>query len=159
MTRFSKCSKREDRQIKGEYQLTDLAEGADFTTQKFDEYKKDQREKDTIIATPQSDLKSFSMKAEDFEKKMDRQVQYSSRNCILIDGSKEEKTERTDVGVLELFIEELYEAILSVDLDMTHKIEQKRGSNSKLHPAIENLHGTIFVKKFLKVKSTQGKEH
>ena len=60
--------KTEDRQIKGECKLTDLAKGVDFITQKFDEYEKDRREKDAIIATLQSELKSASMKVEDLEK-------------------------------------------------------------------------------------------
>ena len=38
---FKMLEKTEDRQIKGEYQLTDLAKGVDFITQKFDEYAKD----------------------------------------------------------------------------------------------------------------------
>ena len=61
--------KTEDRQIKGECQLTDLAKGVEFITQKFDEYEKDRREKDAIIATLQNELKSASMKNEDLEKK------------------------------------------------------------------------------------------
>ena len=57
--------KTEDCQIKGECQLTDLAKGVDFITQKFDDYEKDRREKDAIIATLQSELKSASMRFED----------------------------------------------------------------------------------------------
>ena len=47
--------------------------GVEFITQKFDEYEKDRREKDAIIATLQNELKSASMKVEDLEKKMERQ--------------------------------------------------------------------------------------
>ena len=43
--------KNEDCQVKGECQLTDLAKGVEFITQKFDEYEKDWREKDAIIVT------------------------------------------------------------------------------------------------------------
>ena len=57
------------RQIKGECQLTDLTKGVDFTSQKFDEFEKEWREKDAIIATLQSKLKSASMKVEDLERK------------------------------------------------------------------------------------------
>ena len=35
---FKKHEKIEDRQVKGECQLTDLAKGVEFITQKFDEY-------------------------------------------------------------------------------------------------------------------------
>ena len=79
-----------NRQIKGECQLTDLAEGVDFITHKFDKYEKDRLEKNTIIATIESELKSASKKVEDFEKKVDTQEQYSRRNYVLIHGLKEE---------------------------------------------------------------------
>ena len=112
--------------LKGECQLTDLTKGVDFITQEFDEYEKDQCEKDTIIATLQIDLKSISMNVKNHEKKMDRQEQYRRRNYILIHGLKEEKNGRTDDRVLGLFGKELNEDILIVDLDRTHRIGQKR---------------------------------
>ena len=46
---FKMLEKTEDRQIKGECQLTDLAKGVEFITQKCDEYEKDRREKDAIV--------------------------------------------------------------------------------------------------------------
>ena len=46
-----------------------LAKGVEFITEKFDEYEKDRREKDTIIATLQNELRKTSMKVEDLEKK------------------------------------------------------------------------------------------
>ena len=60
--------KTEDRQIRGKCQLSDFAKGVEFITQKSDEYEKDRREKDAIIATLQNELKSASMKNEDLEK-------------------------------------------------------------------------------------------
>ena len=66
---FKMFEKIEDCQIKGECQLTDFAKGAEFITQKFDEYEKDRREKYVIIATLQSEFKNASMKVEDLEKK------------------------------------------------------------------------------------------
>ena len=109
-------------QIKGECQLTDLAKGVDFITQKFNKYEKDRREKNAITVTVQSELKSASMKVEDLEKKMDSQEQYSRRNCILIHGLKERKNKSTDDRILKSFREELNEDVLLVDLDRTHRI-------------------------------------
>ena len=45
---FKTHEKIEDRQVKGECQLTDLAKGVEFITQKCDEYEKDRRERDKI---------------------------------------------------------------------------------------------------------------
>ena len=124
-------------QIKGECQLTDLAKGVDFITQKFNKYEKDRREKNAITVTVQSELKSASMKVEDLEKKMDSQEQYSRRNRILIHGLKERKNKSTDDRILKLFREELNEDVLLVDLDRTHRIGgKKRDSNSKPRPVI-----------------------
>ena len=128
--------KTKDRHIKGECQLTDLAKGIEFITQKFDEYEKDRREKDAIIATLQNELKSASMKIEDLEKKMERQEQYSRRNCILIQGLKEEKNESTYDRVLKLFRVVLNEDVVLADLDRTHRIGKKGDSSSKPRPAI-----------------------
>ena len=123
---FKMLEKTEDRQIKGECQLTDLAKGVEFITQKFDEYEKDRREKDAIIATLQNELKNANIKVEDLEKKMERQEQYSRRNCILIHRLKEEKNESTDDKVVKLFREELNEDVLLADLDRTHRIGKKK---------------------------------
>ena len=133
---FKMLEKTKDSQIKGECQLTDLAKGVEFITQKFDEHEKDRREKDAIIATLQNELKSASMKVEDIEKKMERQEQYSRRNSILIHGLKEEKSESTDDRILKLFREELNEKVLLTALDRTHRIRKNRDSSSKPRPVI-----------------------
>ena len=48
---FKMLEKTEYGQIKGQCQLTDLAKGVEFITQKFDEYEKDRHEKGEIIVT------------------------------------------------------------------------------------------------------------
>ena len=53
---------------------------------------------------------------------MERQEQYSRRNCILILQLKEEMDESTDDRFLKLFREELNEDVLLADLDRTHRI-------------------------------------
>ena len=123
---FKMLEKTEDRQIKGEYQLTDLAKGVEFITQKFDEYEKERREKDAIIAALQSELKNSTIKVEDLAKKIGRQEQYSRRNCIIIHGLKEEKNESANDQVVKLFREELNEDVLLADLDRTHRIGKKK---------------------------------
>ena len=67
---------------------------------------------------------------------MERQEQYSRRNCILIHGLKEEMDESTDDRVLKLFRDELNEDILSANLDKTHRIRKKSDSSSKPRPVI-----------------------
>ena len=76
----------------------------DYITQKFDEFEKYRHEKEAIIAILHSDSsESANIKVEDVEKKLDRQEKYSRRNCILIQGLKEEKKESNDDRVLKSF--------------------------------------------------------
>ena len=156
---FKMLEKTEDRQIKGECQVTDLAKGIEFITQKFDEYEKDRRENDAIIATLQNELKNASMKVEDLEKKMGRQEQYSRRNCILVHGLKEENNESTDDRAVKLFREELNEDVLLVNLDRTHRIgKKKRDSSSKPRPVIVKFSRyNIREKVFKSKKNSRGK--
>ena len=81
-------------------------------------------------------LLSASMRVKDLEKKMERQVHYSRRNCISIHELKEEKNESTDDKVLKLFREELNEDVLLADSDRAHRIGKKRASSSKPRPVI-----------------------
>ena len=135
-----------------------MEKGVEFITQKFDEYEKDGREKDAIIATLQNELKSATMKVQDLEKEMERQEQYSRRNCILIHGLKEEMDESTDDRVLKLFREELNEDVLLADLDRTHRIGKKSDSSSKPRPVIVKFaRCNIREKVFKSKKKLKGK--
>ena len=71
-------------------------------------------------------MKNSNIKVEDLEKKIERQEQYSRRNCIIIHGLKEEKNESTNDKVVKLFREELNEGVLLEDLDRTHRIGKKK---------------------------------
>ena len=68
-------------------------------------------------------------------KKIESQEQYSTRNCILIHGLKEEKNESTDDKVLKLFRKKPSEDVSLVDLERTQNWK-KRDSNGKPRPVI-----------------------
>ena len=103
------------------------------------------------------------MKVQDLEKKMERQEQYSRRNCILIHGLKEEMNRSADDRVLKLFRGELREDVLLADLDRTHRNGKKRDSSCKPHPVLVkfapyNIREKVFKskkKKKLKILALQ----
>ena len=65
---------------------------------------------------------------------MDRQEQYSRRNCLLIHGIKEEKDENTDNVVIKFIQDDLQEEINIEDLDRMHRIGKT--NNGKSRPII-----------------------
>ena len=55
-------------------------------------------------------------------KVIDRQEQYSRRNCILLHGVKESENEDTDAVVTETLNELLLEKLTDIDIDRSNRI-------------------------------------
>ena len=84
------------------------------------------------------------------EQNVDRQEQYSRRNCLLIHGIKEERNESTDDIVVKFIQDDLQEEINFEDLDRTHRTGKV--NNGKSRPIIVkfaryNVHKKIFHNK------------
>ena len=90
--------------MKSECQLTGLAKGVEFITQKI----------------------WWVWQRWTWKGCNNWEEHYPRRNCILIHGLKEEKNESTDDRVLKLSRQELNKDALIADLDQTHRIEKKR---------------------------------
>ena len=66
---------------------------------------------------------------------IDRQEQYSRRNCLLLHGIEEESNENTDQRVIEVLWESMGETISIQDIDRTHRLTGKK-PNGKSKPVI-----------------------
>ena len=73
------------------------------------------------------------------ERIVDRQKQYSCRNCLLLQGIAEGERETTDDLVLENLNEKLNDDLTLSDLDRTHRIGQKKRSSNKPRAVIIKL--------------------
>ena len=85
-----------ENQIKGEKQLTDLAETVNFLSEKFHEFEADRKLKEEIIKSLRGQV---SVLHDDLKKKkaqVEQKEQYSRRNCLLFHGIKGEKYEDTN---------------------------------------------------------------
>ena len=77
--------------------------------------------------------------------KIDRQEQYSRRNCILIHGIAENKEENTNIDILDVKIDE-------IDIDRSHRIGRYDKAKKKARPVIVkfaryNVRGRVFQEK------------
>ena len=142
-----------DSQIKGEKQLKDLSEAINFINEKFEEYEKDRREKEKEIKDLKNNVVFLTSKIEELDKKIDRQEQYSRRNCILLHGIKEEKDEKnTDEIVMKVLKEEMGEELTEQDIGRSHRIGKIKKINNKPRPIIVkfsryNTRNKIFMNK------------
>ena len=87
-------------QIKGEQQLKCLTDSVEFISARFDEYEVDLKKKDEMINSLEEKVLGLTEKVDKLSSLVDRQEQYSRRNCILIHGVKENQNEDTDEVVI-----------------------------------------------------------
>ena len=67
----------------------DLNETVDFVCEKFDEFERGRVEKEKINNDLQKNVNDISATIESLKGSLDRQEQYSRRNCLLIHGLPE----------------------------------------------------------------------
>ena len=91
------CEKTKDSQIKGKSPLNSLSEVMGFLNNKFEEYERERQEKDKIIDSMNSDISNMNEKIEKLEKIVNRQEQYSCRNCLLLRCIGEAERENIDI--------------------------------------------------------------
>ena len=98
-------------QIKGKQYLMDLNKTVSFICEKFDEYERDRTEKEKIISELQKNVNDMSATIESLKGCLDRQEQYSKRNCLLIYGLPESKNKNTDELVIDKIKEKMREKL------------------------------------------------
>ena len=133
---FALSKQNQECQIKGESQLAEIRESMSLINEKFTKYEEERKQKEQEIKDLKKQISLMSNGLKDLEKKVDRQEQYSRRNCLLLHGVKEGDNEDTDKIVVKLTQDDLGEEIDVADLDRTHRIGNSKNLNGKTRPII-----------------------
>ena len=118
-------------QIKGEKQLSDLADFVQLISEKFDEYEKDRKAKDELIIKLQTQVTELTDKVSNLSVQVDEQEQYSRRNCLLIHGVEENRNQDTDTLSINIINEHLGLDIQASDIDRTNRLGNKNKARKK----------------------------
>ena len=118
-------------QIKGDKQLIDLTSSVEFLTSKLDQLEKERKEKDELINSLQIKVSSLQVEVKNLQKKAYDQEQYSRRNCLLIHGLTETKTEDTDDMVLDVINDKLNNEISQISIDRSHRLGKRKDPGQK----------------------------
>ena len=92
---FDLANTTNESQIKGEQQLKCLTDSVEFISARFDEYEADLKKKDEMINSLEEKVLGLTEKVDKLSSLVDRQEQYSRRNCILIHGVKKNQNQGT----------------------------------------------------------------
>ena len=131
----SKKEETKTSQIKGEQHPIDLNKTVNFICERFDEYERDRTEKGKIINELQKNVNDMFATIESLKGCLDRQEQYSRRNCLLIHGLPESKNENTDELVIDAIKEKMGEEIEKNEIDRSHRLGAPK-NNGKSRPII-----------------------
>ena len=122
----------QDNQIKGGCQLRDLVKSTGFYNEKFEKLEKNNRKKEEKINELEEKTRKMDKNINDLNRVIDRQEQYSCRNCILLHGVKENENEDTDTVETETLNELLQEKLTDIDIDRSHRIGRlKKGKQTR----------------------------
>ena len=121
-------------QIKGEEHLRELTKFIEFANNRFDEYEKEKKEKDELIKILRKDVNDMAGIIDNPSLGLDRQEQYSRRNCLLLNNIPETSNENTDDLVIKTVNEELLEAITINEIDRSRRLGKSQAG--KIRPAI-----------------------
>ena len=93
---FDNTNELKEKQIKGESHLQELSDAVDFITKKFDKYEQERKGREEIVNNLTEDFGKFIQNVDDLSDVVEKQEQYSRRNCLLLRGIPEKKQENTD---------------------------------------------------------------
>ena len=146
-------------QIKGEQHLMDLNKTVNFICEKFDEYERDRAEKEKIISELQKNVNDMSATIESLKGCLDRQEQYSRRNCLLIHGLPESKNENTDELVIDTIKEKMGEEIERNEIDRSHRLGAPKNNGKSRPIIIKFVRYNTRCRVFKNKKKIEGEKH
>ena len=149
---YELSSSTKDAQIKGAKQLEDVSESIKFINEKFEEYKGDWKQKEKEVAELKEDLTSLKEKFFQVDKMLDRQEQYSKRNCLLVHRVKEKNNEDTDQEITKIVKNDLGEEITIHDTDRTHRLGKRKLDNNVSRPIIVKFRSYNACNRIFKIK-------
>ena len=123
-------------QNKGKKQLADLSESIKFMSDKLDAFGKEKQEQNKVFKELRGKVSYLNEKLNGFTEQVDRQEQYSRRNCLLIYGITEGNQENTDGLALSIFREKLDIELTQRDLYRTHWMAKNDERSNRPRPSL-----------------------
>ena len=99
----------QENQIKGTTHFADLQESKEWEIKELKE-----------------NISTLSKRLDNFDSVIDRNEQYSRRNCVLLHGLEEGSNKNTDQRVTDVLSRSMGETIYIQDIDQTHRLPRKK---------------------------------
>ena len=108
-----------------------------FISEKFEEFEKDLKKKEEGIKLLKKENSYLNKRLDEMDAAVDRQKQYSRRNCLLVHGIVEETVKDTDEKTINTLQQSIDETTKPEDIDRSHRLGKiKSSKNAKPCPII-----------------------
>lgn len=132
---FQNTNDLRDNQIKGTRQYDEIQESLQAISDRFDDYEADRKKKDETINRLENEVSALNVKVSELKSAVEKQEQYSRRNCLLLHGINENKDEDTDKISLNTLNENLQLELTELNIERSHRIGKPK-PNGKPRPII-----------------------
>ena len=132
---FQNTNDIRNNQIKGTRQYDEIQELLQAISDRFDDYEVDRKKKDETINRLENEVSVLNVKVSELTSAIEKQEQYSRRNCLLLHGTNENKNEDTDKISLNTLNENLQFELTELNIERSHRIGKPK-PNSKPRPII-----------------------
>ena len=109
-------------QIKGTEQLNEMNLAITFINEKFVEFEKEIKNNNEEIKSLRKENSYLTKRLEEMDALLDRQKQYSRRNCLLIHGADEVEGEDADELSIKVIEDHMNQKIKPEDIDRSHRL-------------------------------------
>ena len=131
-----KVAEIHESQIKGGKQLEKVNESIQAINNKFVKFENEIKKKDEEIADLKKDVRNLTGKLCDVNNQLDRQEQYSTRNCLLLHGVDKTDHEVTDDIIIKTIKDKMDVEITPKSIDRTHRLGKKQQNTGRPRPII-----------------------
>ena len=111
----------------------------DFITKKPDKYVQERKEREEIINNLTENVAKLTQKVNVLSEAVEKQQQYSRRNCLLLHGITEKKQQNPGLLRIKAINKHLDLDINDRDIDRTHRTGNPRKEEKKPRPIISKL--------------------
>ena len=126
-----------DWQIKGTEQFNDMNKAINFINEKFEDFEKTLKEKEEEIKLLEKGNNYLNKRLYEMDAVVDRQEQYTRRNCLLVQEIVEKTVEDTDEKIINALQQSMDERIKPEHIDRFHRLSKSKPSkNAKPCPII-----------------------
>ena len=155
---FQNTNEHRENQIKGARQYEEIKDSIQAISDRFDEYEADRKKKEEKISNLENKVSFLNERVNELTTAIEKQEQYSRRNCLLLHGIQENTNEDTDKLSLDMVNNNLQLDLTGENIERTHRIGKPKSDGKPRPIIIKFVRYNVRRKVYTRKKMFKGKK-